>query len=80
LSQEQRAVVHLAAADAVHRCVDAVDLMFTAGGAAAIHESNPLERCFRDAHIVGAHVTVQPAMYEASGRVLLGLPPATPVW
>jgi len=80
LTQEQRAIAHLAAVDAVHRCVDAVDMMFTAGGAAAIHESNPLERCFRDAHIVGAHITVQPAMYEASGRVLLGLPAGTGVW
>ena len=80
LTSELRAVAHLAAVDAVHRCAAAVDTMFTAGGAAAIHESSPLERCFRDAHIVGAHVTVQPTMYEASGRVLLGLPPGTGVW
>jgi indole-3-acetate monooxygenase len=80
LEPQQLALLRLAAVDTVHRARDAVDLMFNAANATAIYESSPLERCFRDAHIVSAHVVVQPAVYEAAGRVLLNLPPGTPVW
>jgi alkylation response protein AidB-like acyl-CoA dehydrogenase len=80
ISEHLRALIRLASTDSVHRCVQAVDLMYNAAGASAIDESCPLERCFRDAHVVTAHVVVQPAMYEAVGRVLLDLPPDTAVW
>jgi alkylation response protein AidB-like acyl-CoA dehydrogenase len=80
IPQPLRALTRLAATDCVKRCADAVDLMYHAAAATAIHESCALERCFRDAHVVTAHVVVQPAMYEAVGRVLLGLPPDTAVW
>jgi len=80
IPQELRALIRLAATDCVKRCVDAVDLMYHAAAGTAIHESCELERCFRDAHVATAHVTIQPAMYEAVGRVLLGLPPDTAVW
>jgi len=80
VTEEQRAYGRIAAVDGVTRAAHAVDLMYNAAGASAIYETSPLERCFRDAHVVTAHVVVQPAMYEVSGRVLLGLPAASPVW
>lgn len=80
ISQQLRALIRLAATDCVQRCAQAVDLMYHAAAATAIYESCALERCFRDAHVVTAHVVVQPAMYEAVGRVLLDLPPDTAVW
>jgi indole-3-acetate monooxygenase len=80
ISEQHRALIRLAAADSVHRCAQAVDLMYNAAAASAIHESCPLERCFRDAHVVTAHIVVQSAMYEAVGRVLLDLSPDSAVW
>jgi len=80
ISQQLRALIRLAATDCVQRCTQAVDLMYHAAAATAIYESCELERCFRDAHVVTAHIVVQPAMYEAVGRVLLDLPPDTAVW
>jgi alkylation response protein AidB-like acyl-CoA dehydrogenase len=80
VTEEQRAYGRIAAVDGVTRAAHAVDLMYNAAGASAIYETSPLERCFRDAHVVTAHIVVQPAMYEVSGRVLLGLPAASPVW
>jgi indole-3-acetate monooxygenase len=63
VEQRQLAILRLAAVDAVQRSADAVDLMYNAGGASAIYATSPLERCFRDAHVVTAHVVVQPAVY-----------------
>jgi indole-3-acetate monooxygenase len=80
IPQQLRALIRLAATDCVQRCAQAVDLMYHAAAATAIYESCELERCFRDAHVVTAHIVVQPAMYEAVGRVLLDLPPNTAVW
>lgn len=79
-SQQLRALIRLAATDSVHRCAQAVDLMYNAAAASAIHESCALERCFRDAHVVTAHVVVQAAMYEAVGRVRFDLQPDTAAW
>jgi len=74
---EQQAWLRLAGADGVQRAIEAVDLMYNAAGATAIHESSPLERCFRDVHVVPAHIVVQPYVYEVAGRVFLNLPPGT---
>lgn len=71
LSVREVAVLRLARTHAVQ----AVDLMYTGAGGAAIYTRNPLERCFRDIHTVTQHVSMNPANYEVSGRVLLGLAP-----
>jgi alkylation response protein AidB-like acyl-CoA dehydrogenase len=76
-SPEQRAWLRLAAVDGVQRAVQAVDLMYNAAAGSAIFESSPLERCFRDAHVIPAHIVVQSNVYEVVGRVFLDLAPGT---
>jgi alkylation response protein AidB-like acyl-CoA dehydrogenase len=76
LSVREVAVLRLARTHAVQ----AVDLMYTDAGGAAIYTRNPLERCFRDIHTVTQHVSMNPSNYQVSGRVLLGLDPDRPLY
>lgn len=71
----QRAMLRAAVVHAATTAAQVVDLMVAAGGATSIHESSPLERCFRDVHAVTPQVMVAPPYWETVGRVLLGLDP-----
>ena len=73
LNDEQRAGVRLASTHAAQSAAEAVDLMFNAGGTTSIYESNRLERCFRDVHVVTQHVAVATSNIEMVGQYLLGL-------
>jgi alkylation response protein AidB-like acyl-CoA dehydrogenase len=79
VSIEARALVRLAACHAVNGAVQAVDLMYGAGGASSIYESCPLERAFRDVHVITQHIGVQPRVMNSIGRVLFGLDSDTPL-
>jgi alkylation response protein AidB-like acyl-CoA dehydrogenase len=74
----QRARVRLAAAHAATASVRATDLVHAAMGATSIFQGTPLERQFRDVHTAAAHVMIGPLVYEAAGRVELGLAPDFP--
>lgn len=78
-SMRQRATIRLAATNVAHSCAEVVDAMYTAGGATANYDSSPLQRHFRDIHALTQHVMVQPTTWEMTGRILLGLPPSTPM-
>ncbi|MGE5595571.1 MAG: acyl-CoA dehydrogenase family protein [Hyphomicrobiales bacterium] len=69
----------LAAANAVRSGRQAVDLMHLAGGATANFRGNAIERCMRDIHAVSQHAVTSPAMWQAMGAMLAGLPPETPL-
>jgi alkylation response protein AidB-like acyl-CoA dehydrogenase len=69
---EQRALVRLAASQAVQGAVRAVDIAYNFGGGAAIYETSRLQRQFRDIHTLTQHVMVGPSSMEAAGRALLG--------
>ena len=72
LSIEIRRDLRLAAVNATFQSVKAVDLMYEAGGGSAIHASSPLQRCFRDIHVVTQHIMVNRSVYEQTGRLYLG--------
>jgi alkylation response protein AidB-like acyl-CoA dehydrogenase len=74
------AKARLAITHAMHEAVRAVDLVFHAAGTNAIHVGNPLERHFRDIHVVVQHNAAFAVHYQSGGKVLLGLRPSEPGW
>jgi alkylation response protein AidB-like acyl-CoA dehydrogenase len=73
MSERERALLRLAATQATRASTRAVDLMYHAGGGSSIYAASPLQRYFRDIHVVTQHVMVAEATYAVVGRVLLGL-------
>src|SRR3984893_11918604 len=78
VTMEARALARLAASHAVSSAVQAVDLMYVAGGASSIYVSCPLERAFRDVHIMTQHIGVHPRVMQPTGPVLFGLESVRP--
>jgi indole-3-acetate monooxygenase len=77
VSQSLRLGLRLAATHAVRSSADVARTMYDLGGGSAIYEDSPLQRRFRDAHAATAHFQVNPAIWELTGRVLLGVPART---
>jgi indole-3-acetate monooxygenase len=78
VSVQERAEGLLAATNATRLAAAAVELAYTAGGGSANYRRSPLQRQMRDIHAVTQHIGTAPTQYEASGRMLLGLPPDQP--
>ena len=79
ITMEARANVRLAASHAVASAVQAVDLMYVAGGASSMYTGCPLERAFRDVHAMTLHIGVHPRVMQTTGRVLFGLEADNPL-
>ena len=47
--------------------------MYVAGGGNSIYVSCPLERAFRDVHVMTQHIAVQTRVTYSTGRALFGL-------
>jgi indole-3-acetate monooxygenase len=73
VSVELRAALRLAATHAVRTAAEVSRSMYDLGGGSAVYEDSPLQRRFRDAHTATAHFQVNPASFELTGRLLLGL-------
>jgi len=69
--------LRLAGTHAVRTSAEVALSMYDLGGGTAIYDDSPLQRRFRDAHAATAHFQVNPAMWQLTGRVLLGLPTNT---
>jgi alkylation response protein AidB-like acyl-CoA dehydrogenase len=75
VSTEDQAMLRLSYVTAAEHAATATDLVRRTAGSAGIYESDRIERCWRDAHVVPAHAMVSPRAYERVGKVLLGLDP-----
>jgi alkylation response protein AidB-like acyl-CoA dehydrogenase len=69
--------LRLAATHVTRTAAKVAESMYDLGGGAAIYETSPLQRRFRDAHTATAHFQVNPASFELSGKLLLGVPART---
>jgi indole-3-acetate monooxygenase len=68
-----KAELRLAASNNAWAAAEAVDLLYHAGGGSAIYDANPLQRCFRDVHVVTQHLMVAQPTFEVVGKVMLGI-------
>jgi indole-3-acetate monooxygenase len=73
LTDKERAILRLAATQATTASAQAVDRMYNAGGGTSIYAASPLQRYFRDIHVITQHAMVAPVMYGVVGKVLLGV-------
>lgn len=69
---EARLRLRMAAAHAGETALRIVDLLAAEAGAAAIFESNALERAVRDVHAATKHIAMNPSIYVTAGRFELG--------
>ena len=75
---EQRARVLLAQVYASDMAVDVVETIAHMAGSTALYTPNRFDQCLRDVRAGAAHRVVSPPIYEAAGRVALGLEAAAP--
>ena len=75
IGAEHHPQLRLAATWAIHQARDVVATVYHAAGAAAIFESNPLERRMRDIHAGTQQGQGRPIHFETVGQMLMGLPP-----
>jgi alkylation response protein AidB-like acyl-CoA dehydrogenase len=68
-----RARLRLAASHAAEESAAVTALVYQAGGGSAIYAKSPLQRQFRDAHVVTHHLMVSQTATTLAGRVLLGV-------
>jgi alkylation response protein AidB-like acyl-CoA dehydrogenase len=67
-----RGALWLAATHAAHSALEAIDLLYSAAGAASVYRTSALDRCLRDARTAVQHIGTQEVNYELAGRRLLG--------
>ncbi|MSO69722.1 MAG: acyl-CoA dehydrogenase [Alphaproteobacteria bacterium] len=78
-SMEQRTRYRRDGAFASQLCTRGVDALYAVAGGGALYTNNPMERYFRDAHAINAHITMNwEVNATAFGRAALGLPSDSP--
>jgi len=76
----RRAEARMDCAYAVRPCLEATEILYLASGSAGLAETSALQLAVRDLHAINMHgLLALKTNLETYGRVLLGLPPNTPV-
>ena len=76
----RRAKARMDCAYAVRLCHEAVETLFLATGGSGLAESSPIFLAHRDMHAINMHgLLVMKTNLEMYGRVLVGLPPGSPL-
>ncbi|MEU0881528.1 acyl-CoA dehydrogenase family protein [Lentzea sp. NPDC005914] len=78
VSDEQNAHLRLAAAHLAKTSSEVAGRLLEVSGTAPINTGHPLQLLFGDALVPKQHAFLGPAMYDAAGAVLMGLPPTAP--
>jgi alkylation response protein AidB-like acyl-CoA dehydrogenase len=76
-SNKNTAHLRLASAHLAKTASDVVGLLVEISGTAPINANHPLQRLLGDALVPKQHAFLGPAMYDAAGAVLMGMPPTT---
>lgn len=76
VTDEQNAHLRLAAAHLAKVASGVVGQLVEISGTAAIGSEHPLQLLLGDASVPKQHASLGPAMYDAAGAVLMGLPSA----
>jgi alkylation response protein AidB-like acyl-CoA dehydrogenase len=72
-SLQARARLRLAACHAASEAAAVTASAYELGGGSAVYRTSPLQRQFRDAHVVTHHLMVSSTSLTMAGRVLLGV-------
>ena len=80
LAPRQRAMVRIAALQAVETAAQVARTASTLAGGTSLYNTSSLQRHSRDADAVTHHVIQSPQTWEEAGRVLFGLEPLFPVF
>ncbi len=79
LSMENRAALLLAITHTNQTCLQAVELMYSAGGSSSIYTSNKLSHHFLNAQVIRQHGFSNESRYETAAQIYFGLQPDLPV-
>lgn len=78
ITDRDKALLRMAAAQAAHVSRDVVLAAFNLAGTGAIFEGHPLQRFLQDGLVPAQHAMLQEHIFEASGALLLGLDAGIP--
>lgn len=78
VSDTQNAMLRLSAAHAAKAGADVTKMVWEISGTNVIYNSHPLQPIMQNSLVPAQHAFLGPALFDAAGAVLMGLPPTVP--